>query len=71
MPQGMVISLGIKETEMGDRGSKSELRSILNSVKEQRVDGSSTIYNYFCNNVVRYTLVTGKPAFGRNIVTQN
>jgi hypothetical protein len=38
MPQGMVISLEIKETEMGDRGSKSDFR--LKFVKEQRVDGS-------------------------------
>jgi len=32
------------------------------SVKEQRVDGSSTFI------VVRYTLVAGKPVLGRNQV---
>jgi len=35
----MVISLKMKVTEMGDRGSKSDLMN--KSVKEQRVDGSS------------------------------
>ena len=35
---GMVISQDMTETEMGYRGSKSEF--IVNSVKEQRVDGS-------------------------------
>ena len=45
MPQGMVTSLEMKETEMGNRGSKSELllNRTINSVKEQRVDGSSVI----------------------------
>lgn len=62
---------------MGNRGSKSVLSKFLLSagyaaviltrftVKEQRVDGSSTIYNYYCNNVVRCTLVAGKPVLGR------
>lgn len=45
MPQGMVISLEMKETEMGDRGSKSSLNSI-KLVKEQRVDGFSDIDIY-------------------------
>ena len=39
MPQGMVISLKIKVTEMGDRGSKSAICNDI-AVKEQRVDGS-------------------------------
>ena len=47
---------------MGDRGSKSEF--ISNSVKEQRVDGSSAL----SNNVVRCTLVAGKPVLGRKII---
>jgi len=46
---------------MGDRGSKSEQ----NSVKEQRVDGSSVINLLFI--IVRCTLVAGKPAFEREI----
>jgi hypothetical protein len=48
MPQGMVISLKMMVTEMGDRGSKSAIyffyRLLLAdriTVKEQRVDGSS------------------------------
>ena len=40
---GTVISLKINESEMGYRGSKSEFRSLRNSVKEQRVDGSYCI----------------------------
>ena len=42
MPQGMVISLEMREfiPEMGDRGSKSVILYII-TVKEQRVDGSS------------------------------
>ena len=39
MTQGMVRSLEMKETEMGNRGSKSDNEKL--SVKEQRVDGSS------------------------------
>jgi hypothetical protein len=41
---GKVTSHKMKETEMGYRGSKSELKSN-NSVKEQRVDGSWLIAN--------------------------
>ena len=45
MPQGMVISLKMKNlvSEMGDRGSKSVVVVYGNcfTVKEQRVDGSS------------------------------
>lgn len=41
----MVISLEMKETEMGDRGSKSDWMS----VKEQRVDGFSVIDLYVYN----------------------
>ena len=40
MPQGMVTSLKMKVTEMGDRGSKSVIFESI-TVKEQRVDGSS------------------------------
>ena len=42
---GTVISLKINESEMGYRGSKSEYNSLyeINSVKEQRVDGSYCI----------------------------
>lgn len=52
---------------MGDRGSKSIITILLtfnlvNIVKEQRVDGSSTF------KVVRYTLVAGKPVLRRNKV---
>ena len=66
MTQGKVTSLEMIEIEMGDRGSKSLWPFTLAklggraSVKEQRVDGSSACI------VVRYTLVTGKPALGRN-----
>ena len=47
MPQGMVISLKMKVTEMGDRGSKSAIcrRKLYIAVKEQRVDGSSIKIN--------------------------
>ena len=38
-----VISPKMNESEMGYRGSKSEFRSLRNSVKEQRVDGSYCI----------------------------
>ena len=56
MTQGKVISLEMKETEMGYRGSKSYNKLY---VKEQRVDGSSVIdKNIFI--IVRCTLVAGK-----------
>ncbi len=42
MPQGIVILLEILAVVMGDCGSKSVL-NIYNTVKEQRVDGSSII----------------------------
>jgi len=42
MTQGKVISLKMTVTEMGDRGSKSDMAYLLALfVKEQRVDGSS------------------------------
>jgi hypothetical protein len=41
MTGGMVTSLEIDESKMGDRGSKSKQCF----VKEQRVDGSSVIFN--------------------------
>ena len=64
MSGGIVISLEILVIEMGDRGSKSLILSIKSSitVKEQRVDGSSV----FINNIVRCTLVAGKPVLRRN-----
>jgi len=51
MPEGIVTSLEILAIEMGDRGSKS----VIGTVKEQRVDGSSEL---LCS--VRCTLVAGK-----------
>ena len=45
MPQDIVTSLEILVIGMGDRGSKPELKNILFSVKEQRVDGSSITLN--------------------------
>ena len=45
MTQGMVISLEILVIEMGYRGSKPVLGEI-NTVKEQRVDGSSVLLKY-------------------------
>ena len=59
MPQGMVISLGMRELvpEMGNRGSKSVILEII-TVKEQRADGSSErLYS------VRCALVAGKSGF--------
>ncbi len=50
MTGGRLISIGIDERKMGDRGSKSP-----SGVKEQRVDGSSV-----SSDAVRCTLVTGK-----------
>ena len=49
---GIVISKEMKATEMGDRGSKSVLHKT-NTVKEQRVDGSSIIKLI----IVRCTLI--------------
>ena len=40
---GMVTIQKMNENEMGNRGSKSEFLSQINSVKEQRVDGSYCI----------------------------
>jgi hypothetical protein len=57
MTEGMVISL--KMTEM--KWVIADLNQTM-SVKEQRVDGSSAL-----NNVVRCTLVAGKPVLGRKI----
>jgi hypothetical protein len=58
MPQGKVISLGMIEMKW----TTADLNQTM-SVKEQRVDGSSTLIK----NVVRCTLVTGKPALERKI----
>ena len=68
MTQGKVKSLEMKETEMGDRGSKSYKFLY---VKEQRVDGSSVIdKDLFI--IVRCTLVAGKAGFKeKNSVTLN
>ena len=50
----MVTSQEMNESEMGYRGSKSEF--LMNSVKEQRVDGSWS--NYLLNNsFLRCTLM--------------
>ena len=43
----------MSENEMDNRGSKSDLRSKFNSVKEQRVDGSLCFYSKH----IRYTLM--------------
>ena len=51
MPQGMVISLKMKVTEMGDRGSKSAICNNI-AVKEQRVDGSSIKINSWLYGVL-------------------
>jgi hypothetical protein len=56
MPQGKVISLGMKEMKW----ITADLNQTM-SVKEQRVDDSSALIK----NVVRCTLVTGKPALER------
>ena len=40
---GMVTSHKMNESEMGNRGSKSEFVTVTNTVKEQRVDGSYCI----------------------------
>nr|WVH38211.1 LAGLIDADG endonuclease [Trametes cingulata] len=54
---GMVTSHKMIENEMGYRGSKSEI--LINSVKEQRVDGS-----YFgINPKLRYTLMGGESRY--------
>src|SRR5947207_8779712 len=58
MIEGKVISL--KMTVM--KWVIADLNQTM-SVKEQRVDGSSTL----SKNVVRCTLVAGKPVLGRNI----
>ena len=50
----------MNESEMGYRGSKSEF--LMNSVKEQRVDGSWS--NYLLNNsFLRYTLMGGESRY--------
>ena len=57
---GMVTSQEMNESEMGYRGSKSEF--LMNSVKEQRVDGSWS--NYLLNNsFLRYTLMGGESRY--------
>lgn len=57
MIQGMVITLEMKETEMGYRGSKSNLMF----VKEQRIDGFQLwIYMFI---FVRCILVAGKSGY--------
>lgn len=61
MPQGKVISLGMKEMKW----TTVDLNQTM-SVKEQRVDGSSAL----SKNAVRCTLVTGKPALERNWINK-
>jgi len=36
MPQGMVISLGIDERKMGDRGSKSDMTNVCKRATSRR-----------------------------------
>jgi Flp pilus assembly protein CpaB len=59
MTEGKVISLEMTEIKwvIADLNQTT-------SVKEQRVDGSSAL----SNNVVRCTLVAGKPVLGRKII---
>jgi len=52
---GKVTSHKMSENEMDNRGSKSAFRSNLNSVKEQRVDGSWCIKKWLMR--LRYTLM--------------
>jgi len=61
MTQGMVISLKMKVTEMGYRGSKSVIGEII-TVKEQRVDGSSIFMSYtkYCKV---YSKASGNPVY--------
>jgi hypothetical protein len=59
MPQGKVISLGMKEMKW----TTADLNQTM-SVKEQRVDGSSAL----SKNAVRCTLVAGKPVLGRKSI---
>jgi NADH-Ubiquinone oxidoreductase (complex I), chain 5 N-terminus len=57
---GTVISYMMMETEMGNRGSKSDLFILQPnkmSVKEQRVDGSWTIFNNQRKILLRCTLM--------------
>jgi hypothetical protein len=56
---GKVTSQKMRETEMGYRGSKSELIQNTYSVKEQRVDGSWSNYN-INNSLLRCTLMDFK-----------
>lgn len=58
MIEGIVISLKILVIGMGNRGSKSVFLQ-RDTVKEQRVDGSSVIFRI----AVRCTLVAGESRF--------
>jgi hypothetical protein len=66
---GMVISQIMKETEMGYRGSKSEILIIPIPqriyVKEQRVDGSSCTYKKILQ--LRCTLMGGESCYQTSI----
>lgn len=61
MTQGMVTSLRMKETEMGDRGSKSDI-----FCKRATSRWFFRVNEHSFHNTVRCTLVAGKPVFGRN-----
>ena len=64
MTQGMVTSLKMKVTEMGDRGSKSVIYASHESitVKEQRVDGSS-IFMFHTKYCKVYSKTPGNPVY--------
>lgn len=80
MPGGMVTSLKINLIKWVIADLNQKLKNnFLISVKEQRVDGSSTpklilnSKNTYCmrQGVVRCTLVAGKPVLGRNTFLNN
>jgi hypothetical protein len=63
MTQGMVKSLEMKRI-FSSKWTTAVLSHPVKGVKEQRVDGSSRFRNL---NLVRCTLIAGKPVFGRTI----
>jgi len=63
MTQGMVKSLEMKII-LYSIWTTAVLSHSFKDVKEQRVDGSSRFRNF---NLVRCTLIAGKPVFGRTI----
>lgn len=63
MTQGMVKSLEMRRI-LSSKWTTAVLNHPFKGVKEQRVDGSSRFRNL---NLVRCTLIAGKPVFGRTI----